>query len=113
MIACNPAFAPRLGLGTPDQIYYQIAQQASSGSNTLGTISTMLLNLGFSVEAARQALNTVAQNVGSDPQQLAALNAELNYLNTYGGTRPQGNQWVLPTLIAVGLLAWYLASERK
>lgn len=84
-------------------IYASIATDAGSGSATLGEISSALLNLGLTVEAARMALTTVANNVGSNPQQLATINAELNYLNTYGGT-PNRNTWVLPVVIGAVLL---------
>ncbi len=101
-LSCLDASTYRRGAGNfMDDLYASIAGDAGSGSATLGEISTALLNLGLTVEAARSALTVVAQNVGQNPQQLAAINAELNYLNTYGGT-PTRNQWVLPALVVLG-----------
>lgn len=97
-------------------IYASIASDAGSGSNSLGEISTALLNLGLTVEAARNALNTVAINVGSDPQQLAAINAELNFLNTYGAgattvfASSSAGKWILP-IIVIGGLVWYFSRK--
>lgn len=95
-------------------IYALISSDAASGSSSLGEISTALLNLGLTVESARGALNTVAANVGSDPQQLAAINAELNYLNTYGGsigTARSSSTWLL--VIGAGLLVWAIVGASK
>lgn len=92
-------------------IYASISGDASSGSASLGEISRGLLALGLTVEAARNALNTVAAGVQGNPQQMAALNAELNYLNTYGA-RPNQNNWVLPAMIAAAILLWVI-NEKK
>ena len=115
MLACLNQFSyatARGGVGwSMSDLYTSIATDAGSGSATLGEISTALLNLGLTVEAARSALTTVAQNVGSNPQQLAAINAELNYLNTYGATPPR-NTWIMPVVI-VGALVWLAAMSDK
>lgn len=92
-------------------VYATISTESAGGSSTLGDISTFLLNLGLGVEAARNALNVVATNVGNNPQQLAALNAELNYLNTYGAA-PQRNNWIVPALVIGGLM-WFLMRGEK
>lgn len=115
MISCLSRYsygAARAGIGlSMSDLYASIAQDAGSGSTTLGEISTALLNLGLTVEAARTALTTVANNVGGNPQQLAAINAELNYLNTYGGTPPKP-QWLLPVAIGAVVLFFILSDRR-
>ena len=115
MVACLSSCAARIrrnGVGdfSLNDLYSSIASDAGSGSNTLGEISTALLNLGLTVEAARGALNTVAANVGGNPQQLAAINAELNYLNTYGTAAPKPTNWLVPLAI-VGLIAWAVMKD--
>ncbi len=115
MLACLDTFSyatARGGVGwSMSDLYASIATDAGSGSATLGEISTALLNLGMGVEAARQMLTTVRNNVGSNPQQLAALNAELNYLNTYGTTPPR-NTWLLPVIVGAAVL-YFALSEKK
>ncbi len=94
-------------------LYASISTEAGSGSATLGEISQGLLALGLGVEAARGALQTVAVNVQGNPQQLAAINAELNYLNTYGaGALPDRRNWIVPALIVGGLILWAM-NEKK
>lgn len=113
MLNCIPNLGARAALGVGwslADLYNDIATDAGSGSASLGEIATALLNLGLTVEAARQALNTVRNNVGANPQQLAAINAELNYLNTYGGT-PDRNTWLLPALI-IGALVLYAMNSK-
>ena len=86
-------------------IYATISNLAGSGSSSLGDISTFLLNLGLGVEAARTALLTVQNNVGASPQQLAAINAELNYINSGAYAQAQNkNAWLLPVLLIAGLI---------
>ncbi len=110
--SCDARVRSGVGDFSLTDLYASIANDAGSGASTLGEISGALLNLGLTVEAARMALTTVRNNVGANPQQLAAINAELNYLNTYGGT-PQRNQWLVPGLILGAIALWYLASDRK
>lgn len=125
MLACLSMFGSRARSGLGDVVdgsgfnwiglYSAIAQDAGSGAATLGEISTMLLNMGLTVEAARGALNTVALNVGSNPQQLQAVNAELNYLNTYdadGLYTLNRNKWILPALVVGGLVWWAMQDKR-
>ncbi len=100
------------GLGTSADIYAQISNMAANGSSNLGDISTFLLNLGLGVEAARGALNTVAANVGQDPNQLAAINAELQYLNSgaYASAQNKNNTWLF---VGAGVLLLIFALKRR
>lgn len=98
------------GLGDLNDIYVSISNLAGSGNSSLGEISALLLNLGLGIEAARGALQTVAANVGGDPQRLAAINAELAYLNSGSyAVAPNRNAWVFPVL-ALGAL-WLLTRD--
>ncbi len=93
-------------------IYASISGELSSGSTTLGEISQGLLALGLTTEAARTALNTVASGLQGNPQQMAALQAELNYLNTYGSTPPSSSRWILPALLIGGLIFWAMQEKK-
>lgn len=93
-------------------IYATISNLAGNGANNLGDISSFLLNLGLGVEAVRSALTTVATNVGGNPQQLAAINAELNYLNS-GAYATSSNRNNTALFIAVGLGALYLLTRDR
>lgn len=100
-----------LGLSITD-VYAWVADQAGAGSVSLGDISGALLNLGLTVEAVRTMLTTVAVNVGSDPQQLARINAELNYLNTYH-EQPTRNDWVIPALLVGLVVVWSISQGSR
>ncbi len=102
----------RCGLNDFTDLYAQIQDWAGSGSTNLGDISTFLLNAGLGIEAARAALNTVAANVGSNPQQLAAINAELNYLNNGGYLAPQNDKSRLIVFGGVAFLLWLVLQEK-
>ncbi len=103
---------PRGGFNDFTDLYAQISAWAGSGSTNLGDISTFLLNAGLGIEAARAALNTVANNVGSNPQQLAAINAELNYLNSGGYVSAQRNKNGL-IVAGIGVFVLWLALREK
>lgn len=93
-------------------IYATISNLAGNGANNLGDISSFLLNLDLGVEGARQFLTTFANNVGGNPQQLAAINAELNYLNS-GAYATSANRNNTALFIAVGLGALYLLTRDR
>ncbi len=102
---------PVSGLSSMNDVYNWIAGESASGAGELGDISTALLNAGLTIEAARMALTTISGNIGTDPQVLARVNAELNYLNTYGA-QPTRNTWVVPVLI-VAAVVLLIMNERK
>ncbi len=102
----------RCGFDNWTDLYAQIQDWSANGSNNLGDISTFLLNAGLGVEAARAALNTVATNVGGNPQQLAAINAELNYLNSGGYVGGQSNKSAI-VVVGVGAFLLWLALREK
>jgi hypothetical protein len=104
-----PSCRPGVGLDLSN-VYAWIGSNSASGANQLGDISSALLNLGLTVEAARTALNTVAHNVGGNPQQLAVINAELNFLNTHGAP-PAAQNWG-KIILGLGLIYLvYLATQ--
>jgi hypothetical protein len=102
----------RCGFEDATDLYASIQEWAGSGSTNLGDISTFLLNAGLGIEAARNALNTVAANVGSDPQRLAAINAELNYLNSGGYIASNNNRSGI-IVISVAVVILWLALREK
>lgn len=107
MVSCLNCIAADRSRGVSfsmSDIYASISTDLGSGSATLGEISRGLLAAGLSVEAARNALQTVAVGIQGNPQQMAALQSELNYLNTYGAA-PDRTNWVMPVLVAA-LILW-------
>ncbi len=95
-----------------DDIYAYIANAAGSGSATTGEISTGLLNLGLTVEAVRNALNIVAQNVGQDPNQVAAVAAELRFVNSGGLVAAQNSGKKTLLLLGAAAVALYLFTRK-
>lgn len=98
-------FPNRLGVGSAfDDVFAWIGNAAGQGSNTTGEISDALLRSGMTIEAIRQALQTVAANVTADPQRVAVIQDELRYLNTggqVGVAQSSANSWAVPALVAV------------
>lgn len=108
MIACHNC---RPGVGfSLDDLYAVVANYAGQGSNTAGDISRLLLNAGVSVEAARQMLQTIASNVGSDQQQLLTVQQELAYLNN-GYVQRSNNDWIFP--VGVGVILFLLLRDKR
>jgi len=88
-------------------VFDWIRDKAGDGSSSLGDITYGLLNAGMTIEAVRQALNTVASNVGTSPAQVAAVQQELAYANSGAASRPDDGKNLLMILGGIGLL-WYL-----
>ncbi len=116
MLSCLNCITARRRAGlafSMSDIYGSISADLSDSSVGLGDISKALLAGGLTVEAVRSALNTVSAGLQGNPQQMAALNAELNYLNTYGAAPPQSSsRWILPALLIGGLIFWAM-NEKK
>lgn len=82
-----------------------IANQSADGSNTLGTISSALFNLGYTAQNISSALSNVANSVGGNPTQLSNINAELAYLNSGAPAQPTSSLAPILLIAAVaGLL---------
>lgn len=100
------------GMGSGSDIYATISNWAASGAGNLGELSTFFLNAGLGVESLRQALTTVANYSGTDQQQLAAINAELMYLNSGAYARAENkNTWLF--VIGGGLLLYLALRDRN
>lgn len=95
-----------------DDIYAWIHNASASGSNTTGDISTGLLNLGMTVEAIRNALNTVATNIGQDPNQVAAVQNELRWVNSGGLVAAQNSGKKTLLIVGAAALALYLFTRK-
>lgn len=84
-----------------EELFGWIAEASAAGAGATGEISEFLLRSGMTVEAVRNALNTIAVNVGASPEQVDYVADELRYLNTGRGYR--GTNWA-PLLIVGGIL---------
>ncbi len=78
---------------------------AAQGSQGAGQVSDFLLRAGFTVEAVRNALNTIATSANANQDEVRYVTNELALLNS--GRIPGASNtgtWVL--LAAVGFMLW-------